>query len=145
MKIKNVSEMRAWAREFAKTLRAPRTVALHGDLGTGKTEIARAVIRELCGKDTVVPSPTFTIAQGYQAAVGKRADRIMHFDLYRVEDEAELEETGLSHACANDIVLIEWPEIAGRILPPDAVHIHITGKGDERDLTVAAGGGRKVG
>ena len=76
----------AWAREFAKTLHAPVTVALHGDLGMGKSEIARTIIRTLRGENTVVPSPTFTLVQNY--------DGISHFDLYRITDASELEEIG---------------------------------------------------
>ena len=73
--LENVEQMRAWARDFAKKLTAPCVVALHGDLGMGKSEIARTVIQTLRGADTVVPSPTFTIVQSY--------DGISHFDLYR--------------------------------------------------------------
>ena len=61
----NIDETRKFAREFAKTLHAPQTVALHGDLGMGKSEIARTIIKTLRGEDTVVPSPTFTLVQNY--------------------------------------------------------------------------------
>ena len=116
--LENVEQMRQWAGSFAKTLSAPCVVALHGDLGMGKSEIARTIIQTLCGADTVVPSPTFTIVQSY--------DGISHFDLYRIEDESELVEVGLSHAIENDITLIEWPEIAKDILPENTIHIFIT-------------------
>ena len=118
--LKNVSETREWAKEFAHTLHAPCVVALHGDLGMGKSEIARTIIQELCGADTVVPSPTFTLVQTYE---GK--DRISHFDLYRITDPSELEEIGLSHAIANDITLIEWPEIASSLLPKETIHVYL--------------------
>lgn len=126
--LENVDEMRAWAREFAKTLSAPCVVALHGDLGMGKSEIARAVIQALRGSDTVVPSPTFTIVQSY--------DGISHFDLYRIEDVDELTEIGLQHAIDNDITLIEWPEIAEQILPEKTIDIFITAHGDGRRVIV---------
>lgn len=116
--LENVEQMRAWARDFAQTLTAPCVVALHGDLGMGKSEIARTIIQTLRGADTVVPSPTFTIVQNY--------DGISHFDLYRIEDADELVEVGLQHAMENDITLIEWPEVADAILPADAIHIFIT-------------------
>ena len=93
---------RAWARDFAKSLHTPQTVALHGDLGMGKSEIAREIIKTLRGKDTVVPSPTFTLVQSY--------DGVSHFDLYRIGDVSELEEIGLKYAIDNDITLIEWPD-----------------------------------
>ena len=126
--LKNIDETRAWARDFAKTLRAPCVVALHGDLGMGKSEIARTIIQTLRGTDTVVPSPTFTIVQNY--------DGISHFDLYRIEDKSELVEIGLPYAIQNDITLIEWPEIAYDILPDNTIHVYLTGDGDMRKLVI---------
>ena len=116
--LKDVNQMRAWAAEFAKQLKAPVVVALHGDLGMGKSEIARTIIQTLRGADTVVPSPTFTIVQSY--------DGISHFDLYRLMDASELTEIGLQHAMENDITLIEWPEIASDMLPNDTVRVYIS-------------------
>lgn len=124
----SVEQTRAWAREFAKTLRAPVCVALHGDLGMGKSEIARTIIQTLRGDDTVVPSPTFTIVQNY--------DGISHFDLYRINDASELTEIGLPYAIANDITLIEWPDIATDVLPNDTIHIYLTEHGSGRRLVV---------
>lgn len=126
--LKNVNETREFARAFAKTLTAPRTIALHGDLGMGKSEIARTIIQTLRGADTVVPSPTFTIVQSY--------DGISHFDLYRIEDASELEEIGLMHAIENDITLIEWPEIAADRLPSNTIHVYITEYEDGRRVIV---------
>lgn len=126
--LNNVDEMRCWARDFAKTLSTPCVVALYGDLGMGKSEIARAIIQTLRGADTVVPSPTFTIVQNY--------DGISHFDLYRVEDESELVEIGLVHAIENDITLIEWPQIAKHMLPENTINVHITQNGDGRKIVI---------
>lgn len=130
---KNIDETHNWAREFAHKLHAPMTIALHGDLGVGKSEIARTIIQTLCGADTVVPSPTFTIVQSY---VGDK-DKISHFDLYRIADVAELVEIGLGHAIQNDITLIEWPDIARDMLPPDTVHIYISEYQDGRKIEIA--------
>lgn len=116
--LSDVYQMRAWAADFARNLKAPVVVALHGDLGMGKSEIARTVIQTLRGADTVVPSPTFTIVQSY--------DGISHFDLYRLTDASELIEVGLQYAMENDITLIEWPEIAADMLPADTIHVYIT-------------------
>lgn len=126
--VNSLEETRQWAAEFAKTLSAPVVVALHGDLGMGKSEIARKIIQTLRGADTVVPSPTFTIVQSY--------DGISHFDLYRVEDESELTEIGLEHAMVNDITLIEWPEIAQSMLPKDAIHLYISEYNDGRKIVI---------
>lgn len=128
--LSNIEETRAWAREFAKTLHAPVTVALHGDLGMGKSEIARAIIQELRGANTVVPSPTFTIVQNY--------DGISHFDLYRITDVSELVEVGLPYAIQNDITLIEWPDVANGMLPQNTIHVYISPCGTECDS------GRKI-
>ncbi len=119
---KNIDETRAFARDFARTLHAPVTVALHGDLGVGKSEIARTIIQTLCGGDTVVPSPTFTLVQTYIAGDTK----ISHFDLYRISDAAELVEIGLDYAIQNDITLIEWPDIAANMLPENTIHVDIS-------------------
>lgn len=123
-----LDDMHKFAREFAKTLHAPQTVALHGDLGMGKSEIARVIIKTLRGEDTVVPSPTFTLVQNY--------DGISHFDLYRIGDVSELEEIGLQYAIDNDITLIEWPEIALDKLPKNTIHIYITQNGNGRKLVL---------
>lgn len=125
----NIDQTRAFAADFATKLHAPVCVALHGDLGMGKSEIARTIIQTLRGANTVVPSPTFTIVQNY--------DGISHFDLYRVNDASELVEIGLPHAIDNDITLIEWPEIASDILPNDTIHVHITAHGTGRKITVS--------
>ena len=114
--VSDVNQMRAWASGFAKKLKAPVVVALHGDLGMGKSEIARTVIQTLRGADTVVPSPTFTIVQSY--------DGISHFDLYRLTDASELVEVGLHHAMASDM------------LPNDTIHIYITEYNGGRKLVI---------
>ncbi len=124
----NIEQTRAWARDFARTLVAPVTVALHGDLGMGKSEIARTIIQTLRGAGTVVPSPTFTIVQSY--------DGISHFDLYRINDASELTEIGLAHAIANDITLIEWPDVAADMLPKNTIHVYITECGNGRKIAV---------
>ena len=126
--LNNIDETHTWAHDFAKTLHAPVTIALHGDLGMGKSEIARTIIKTLRGPDTVVPSPTFTLVQNY--------DGISHFDLYRIGDVSELEEIGLPYAIENDITLIEWPDIAKDILPSNTIHIYITQNGDGRKLVL---------
>ena len=127
---KNIDETRAFARDFAHTLNAPVTVALHGDLGVGKSEIARTIIQTLCGENTVVPSPTFTLVQTYVAGDKK----ISHFDLYRISDVAELVEIGLAYAIQNDITLIEWPDIASDMLPAGTMHIYISEYQDGRKI-----------
>ena len=99
------------------------TITLTGDLGAGKTAAARSLIRYLAGDDELeVPSPTFTLVQGYELP----AFAVMHADLYRVEDESELEEIGLSPLPDATLVLIEWPERAPSAMPEDRIDIALT-------------------
>jgi N-acetylmuramate 1-kinase len=98
-------------------------ITLSGDLGTGKTAAARAMIRYLAGDDTLeVPSPTFTLVQGYDLPPFP----LVHADLYRVNDPSELEEIGLSPLPEATVALIEWPERAPGALPADRIEIALS-------------------
>ena len=98
-------------------------VTLSGDLGAGKTVAARALIRYLAGDDALeVPSPTFTLAQSYELAPYS----VVHADLYRINDPAELEEIGLSPLPEGNLALIEWPERALGALPRDRIDIALS-------------------
>ena len=107
-------------------------VALSGDLGAGKTTLARAMLkaRGLAGE---APSPTFAIVQPY--APPEVDLPIAHVDLYRIEDEGELIELGLDDYLYDGALLIEWPERLGSQGWPDALSITISGSGDARALT----------
>jgi tRNA threonylcarbamoyl adenosine modification protein YjeE len=95
-------------------------ITLSGDLGAGKTAAARAMIRYLADDEALeVPSPTFTLAQGYDLP----SFPVLHADLYRVSDASELEEIGLSPLPEGTVALIEWPERAGNTLPADRIDI----------------------
>jgi tRNA threonylcarbamoyladenosine biosynthesis protein TsaE len=130
-------------RALARLLRAGDVVALYGDLGAGKTALARAVIRALPGPEGAaeeeVPSPTFTLVQTYERAPAS----VWHFDLYRIEDPEEIQELGLSEALAGGIALIEWPQRLGARLPAGALCVTLTFAGDEGEGRCArlAGGG----
>ena len=98
-------------------------ITLTGDLGAGKTAAARSLIRYLAGDEELeVPSPTFTLVQGYELPPFP----VLHADLYRVEDESELEEIGLSPLPDATLVLIEWPERAPSAMPHDRIDIALT-------------------
>src|SRR3954453_4985880 len=105
-----------FARFLAGELKPGDIVALSGDLGAGKTTLARAIIRALAGDETLeVPSPTFTLIQSYDTPRGP----VVRADLYRVNDPEELRELGFEEASEAGIVLVEWPERAGSGLNPD--------------------------
>jgi len=104
------------AADFASTLHAGDVVLLKGDLGTGKSTFARALIRALCGQDTEVPSPTFTLVQTYEAP----AFTLWHFDLYRLQPIDPLHELGIEEALTTGVSLIEWPEHGGNIFPKES-------------------------
>ena len=111
---------------LASTLPAPRVVHLRGELGAGKSTLARGWLRAL-GIDGPIRSPTYTLVERYPLAAGGEA---LHLDLYRIAAPDELEFLGLDDADAR-LWLVEWPERGSGALPaPDLV---VT-------LDVAAGG-----
>lgn len=107
-------------------------VLLSGDLGAGKTTLARAMLtaRGLAGE---APSPTFAIVQPYAPPEVDLA--VAHVDLYRIEAEEELIELGLDDYLFDGALLIEWPERLGAQGWPEALSLHISGEGDARVLT----------
>jgi tRNA threonylcarbamoyl adenosine modification protein YjeE len=94
-------------------------VALWGELGAGKTTLARAILTAL-GVSEDVPSPTFTLVQSYDTQ-----PPVSHYDLYRLKNGRELEELGFDDALADGAVLVEWPERAPERLPPEALHVRL--------------------
>ena len=109
--------------DLALLIGAGDVVTLSGDLGAGKTAAARAMIRYLAGDETLeVPSPTFTLLQGYDLP----SYPLVHADLYRVNDASELEEIGLAPLPEGVVALIEWPERAPAALPADRIDIALS-------------------
>lgn len=113
----------ALAARLARIARAGDVIALMGELGTGKTNFARAFIRTLRDADEEVPSPTFTLVQVYDG--GGDAPAIWHFDLYRIKQPEDVFELGFEEAVATGIVLIEWPERLGSLLPRQRLQVRL--------------------
>ncbi|EKF18988.1 bifunctional tRNA (adenosine(37)-N6)-threonylcarbamoyltransferase complex ATPase subunit type 1 TsaE/phosphotransferase [Nitratireductor pacificus] len=122
-----------FGEDIAIALRPGDVLALKGDLGAGKTTLARAVIRALAGDPALdVPSPTFTLVQSYDARIP-----VHHFDLYRLAAADELEELGLAEAAQDGVALVEWPERAGDALA-GAIRLDLHDSGEGR-LAVMTG------
>jgi tRNA threonylcarbamoyl adenosine modification protein YjeE len=112
-------------------------VALHGDLGAGKTTLARAILRAL-GVTESAPSPTFTLVQTYETP----GLAVRHYDLYRIQSPREVDELGLEEALEEGAALIEWPENAEGRLPGDALHVVLTTTGPQTRRADIAGPAR---
>src|SRR5580692_7715092 len=119
----NEQATRRFMTDIAAALEPGDLVTLSGDLGAGKTTFARALIRYLAGDETVeVPSPTFTFIQAYELPRFPLA----HADLYRISGAAELAELGFDDLPEGAVVLMEWPDRAAGLLPPDRLDITFT-------------------
>ena len=122
-------------RAIAPLLRPGDVVALSGELGAGKTTLARAILSAL-GHRGEVPSPTFTLAQGYEDL----AIPVLHCDLYRLRDAAEAESLGLDDWLLSGALLVEWPERLGTTLWPERLWLRLDGAGGKaRHLTCDPG------
>jgi tRNA threonylcarbamoyladenosine biosynthesis protein TsaE len=119
---------------LAQRLRPGDVVGLYGELGSGKTTLARAILRAASGKpDLIVPSPTFTLVEVYETERGT----FWHFDLYRLEAPEQVYELGWEDALAEGIVLIEWPQRLGALLPKHlSVTLEVDGDGRRALLDV---------
>lgn len=122
--IAGLEETKKLASGFAKNAKPGDCYCLIGDLGAGKTEFARNFIQSI-SPETNVSSPTFNIIQFYEP-------NIYHMDLYRIEDESQLEELGLEEALEQGICIIEWPDIAKPLLPSNALEIRFEILEDEK-------------
>jgi tRNA threonylcarbamoyl adenosine modification protein YjeE len=126
-------EMVAWGRSLGRAARPPLLVTIRGDLGAGKTTLARAICRGY-GVDEEVTSPTFTLVHRYSAP----RSPVYHIDLYRLRGPSDLQNIGWDDILAEEaLVIVEWPERAGDIIPPNHVPIdlqHLTEDSDRRLL-----------
>lgn len=132
-------ELLRLGEELAFVARRGDLFALSGELGAGKTTLARAVIHALTGdKNEEIPSPTFTLVQTYASP----RMPVAHFDLYRLNAPEEMEELGLDLALKTGIALVEWPERAGQLLPDSRLDVRLDddGSGASRRVTLTGHG-----
>lgn len=122
--LRSLDDTFAFAREVAAALEPGVILALHGDLGAGKTTFAQALARAL-GITRAVTSPTFTLANEYALPDGSC---LVHMDLYRLADPEGLYDLGFQeYLDARARIVIEWPERGGDVIPEALTrHFHFT-------------------
>ena len=127
---------RRLGEDIAAILQPGDLVLLAGEIGAGKSTLARALIRAVADDAGLeVPSPTFTLVQTYPLRFP-----LAHLDLYRLAEAAELAELGLDEALEAGAALVEWPERALAALPADALTIHLEDRGAGRLARIDAPG-----
>ena len=108
--------------------------ALSGDLGAGKTTLARGFIHSISGDPALdVPSPTFTLVQSYPGRIPTH-----HLDLYRLPEGSDLDELGFDEAISEGVAMVEWPERADHVLPADRIRITLSHEGAGRSAAISA-------
>ena len=125
MRLDGPGETEAFGRRLAAQLRAGDAIALFGELGAGKTTLARGILAGL-GHEGEVASPTFPIVIPYEALTVPA----WHVDLYRIEDPAELEELALDEALEDGALIVEWPERMGSALWPHSLRLTLRRDGE---------------
>ncbi len=121
---KSEKETNKVAANFAKTCKKGDVVLLFGDLGAGKTVFSKGFVSAF--SKSAVTSPTFTIINTYEGKIP-----VYHFDLYRIEDEGELDLIGIQDYLYGDgICLVEWPERAQNVFPKNSKKVEIKKRGD---------------
>ena len=124
---KSAEETKKVAEELATEISGPTVITLSGDLGAGKTTFVQGFAKAL-GLERKILSPTFIIVREYELGIKNQESRIKdfyHIDLYRLESESQIESIGLLDILKRDdsIVLIEWPEKMGNLLPNNRIDI----------------------
>jgi len=140
--IPDEAEMEAFGGRLARACNGRGVIYLEGDLGAGKTTLARGLLRSL-GYTGHVKSPTYTLIEPYELAQAT----IYHLDLYRLASPEELEWLGFRDLTGADVLLlVEWPERAAGELPvPDlTVSLSFSGEGRELALTAHTPLGRRM-
>ena len=124
-KLENLSEV---AQKILNTIQS-KTVLFYGEMGTGKTTLISAIVKEMGGADSV-SSPTFSIVNEYKT----KNDTVFHFDLYRLKNQYEALDMGIEdYLSSGSWSFIEWPENIINLLPENVSVL---------ELTLADDGGR---
>ena len=127
----SVERTEAIAAGLAQTLSAGACVALHGDLGAGKTQFVRGLVRGLGGNARAVSSPTFVLLNVYDDPGARLC--VYHLDAYRVRGGEDFESIGFAELLEQGgVVVVEWAERVGGLIPANHVSVTITPLGERR-------------
>ncbi|MCF2906015.1 tRNA (adenosine(37)-N6)-threonylcarbamoyltransferase complex ATPase subunit type 1 TsaE [Octadecabacter sp. CECT 8868] len=132
LRLQSESETAQLGQTLAQIAEPGDCFLLRGQIGVGKSSLARSFIRAILGPDVEVPSPTFTLVQSYDYGDVE----IWHADLYRLGDPQEAVELGLVDAFEDHICLIEWPELLGDMVPNTALDIYLEISDDAHLCTI---------
>jgi tRNA threonylcarbamoyladenosine biosynthesis protein TsaE len=132
-------ETRSFGKHLAQALKAGDIIGLFGELGTGKTTLVKGIAQGLKVKRPSVHSPTFTLMNIYEGRLP-----LFHFDLYRLDDEKEIDRIGCNEFFYDaGVSVIEWAEKLGHLLPKEYLHIELKHKQDnQRILKISPRGER---
>lgn len=130
----SVEQTECIAADLARTFHGGECIALHGDLGAGKTQFVRGLVRGLGGNPRAVSSPTFVLLNVYETPRLK----VFHLDAYRVRGADDLDAIGFSELLEqNGVVVVEWAERVESLLPKYRIDIHIEPlAGDRRRIEI---------
>jgi len=140
IEVQNENEMKAYGKRLGALLQGGEIIELIGDVGAGKTTLAKGIAAGL-GVDEDVQSPSFTISRVYDTASGIR---LAHYDFYRLHDAGIM--TAELHETLNDtktVTMIEWAEIVTGVLPADRLTVSITSPSEAARRVVVEAGGEK--
>ncbi len=137
MILKNAQQTKQFAKEFIEKHPKAHIIALFGELGAGKTTFVQGMAEGLGVKKRVL-SPTFVFQRSYELSY-KGLKRFHHLDLYRLTSAKDALSIGIEEILSEDdvLIVIEWPEIAEKLLPKDTIRIYFKKISEkERELTV---------
>ena len=135
----NVTDTERIAAELARSLRGGECIAMHGDMGAGKTQFVRGLVGGLGGDTRSVSSPTYVLLNVYDT--GRLT--VYHLDAYRVHGPDDFDAIGFSELLEQGgVVIVEWPSRVADLLPNDRINVTLTPTvdGERRiDITGATG------
>jgi tRNA threonylcarbamoyladenosine biosynthesis protein TsaE len=121
----SVADTDRFGRVIGRALRGGEVIGLYGDLGTGKTTLVRGIAAGLRAAGGLVSSPTFVLIHEYHGRL-----LLAHADLYRIESQDDVAQTGLSdYLDGKTVAVVEWADRAGSELPDDRLEIRLTHRG----------------